>query len=91
MEIDPILCSLQTFRRQRAMVLSAEFLATDQTRIFENPHVLRDGRCTDVIGSGEFANGRRAIRQLRQDASARTVGQREINSVEFLKAGFHAR
>ena len=49
----------------------------DQPGTLEDLYVLADRRLADLEGRGELANRRAALRESREDATARDVGEGE--------------
>ena len=56
----------------------------DQTGVLEDLHVLADSRLADLKGRGQFADGRRALREPRKDAATGASGEGEKDLVELL-------
>ena len=57
-------------------------VALNQSRVFEHPQMLRDGRKRHVVRRGQIADGRFTESELREDAAARGVGEGAEGSVE---------
>lgn len=74
MEIQPFFGCPQAGGCQRALMLPAGNRPVDQAGTLEDLHVSTDRWFADIKWGGEFANGRRALRESRQDVAAGTVG-----------------
>jgi len=70
-------------------MLPAANRSFDQPRVLENLHVLADRRLADLKGRGKFADGRRALREPRQDAATGGIGECEKDLVELLAGWRH--
>jgi len=58
------------------------FLAAEESRCLENPHVLGETRERHREGRGEFAHGGRTRGQAFENPAARRIGERREESIE---------
>jgi len=89
MEIEPFLGGFQACCRQGTSMLPAANRSLNQPGVFEDLHVLADGRLADLKGRRKFANGCAALCKSCQDAAASTVGKGEKDPVKLLVGLLH--
>ncbi len=71
------------------MMLPAANRSFDQPGFLEDLHVPADSRLADLKGRRKFADGCRALRKPRQDATAGAIGECEKDLVELLAGWPH--